>query len=427
VLCVSKADLARMLAGPDVDPDNWTNNLSRYESLSPRSHRNLDRQVIRQIDDCVGAGGALEDLARSIDTPKIFSKSRSWAHNFQGPSGPIWIWIRFPDSTDRCEAKLQCGNISALVEIPKGEYAIFVTSEYSAPNPPVLAELSEPGWVNFGRGAIPPVLGVTVVSGFEILKKTPRLRKFMEVIRKTSLSDGELGENAMAFLGVAREPDLPPLDSKYEGVTTESDDEWSTSTRVSEEDRSDFRILRTSELFSVEEVASLATGMDPSRPLSDTTLLRFEHGLRVREWRSIQQRLDVIYRADGRAAQVEIERLSGNGYPSFLFPNYWIGPVWVSFAIPQGSKGGVVQLKWGGWQRKLTVSDDVVVSFRKSQDGDENISLEVLSPPEWDVRCGTGRVDGSVDINDGWVSIKRTFLIQKFNEIKVAMGQSSER
>jgi len=426
VLCITKSDLARMLAGPNVEPDTWITNLSRYESLSSSSHRNPNREVLRQIDDCAGAGGALEDLARAISTPKIFRASRSWAHNFQGQSRPVWIWIRFPDTTEKREAQLRCGNISAQVEIPAGESGIFVTSEYSAPNPPILAELSQPGWVNFGRGDIPSALGVKVVRGFEIMRKTSRLLKFMEVIAKSTISDGELKDNAASFVGLSRGPDQLSLDSETDGVAIVSDYEWPSHVRFSQHERCDFRNLRLSELLSVEQVARLATRMDPSLPLRESTLIRFEQGVRVKEWRSIQQRLDVIYAADGRAANVLVQRESGSADLNYKFPDFWIGPVWVSFAIPLGSKGSVVQLKWGGWQRMLTVDEDVTVSFRKSQDGSENFPLGVVVPLDWLVQCGTGRLDGSVDLNDGWVPNKVSFLNQKFNEIRAVLGRSNE-
>lgn len=429
VLGLTKAEFSRKLAGIGIPPGTWEVNLSRYETTREKNHRRPNREILHQIDVSANAGGAIVDLARAIGTPNVFSPSKSWAHNFQPPHGPNWIWIRFPQPSPIVEVQMRCGAFSLFLNKRIDDEGIFVTAPYSTSTPPILVKLSEPGWVNFGRGVIPEALGFELVSGLEEASRSERLRRFVESVTRSSLTEGQpWKENVRSFLGIGSKTAVATSEVVMDYPTP-----ISTSPMFGEEIDRNLTLkgewlnaIRLSEGMSLREVANLATELDPSSPVSHTTIQRLEEGKHVREFQSINLRLDTIYGADGRTCLTEGFKVGGSNPPQFVFPTYWVGPVWLELKRTKGNSTGDVHLKWGGWQRKFKLTGNVILSFRKCERKPHIDPLLVLPPLGWTVKCGVGWPNEVTDINDDWMPSTAEFMNLIFLEVKSTVNQAFE-
>ncbi len=121
---------------------------------------------LASLDTAFQAGGTFLALAKACRTPMVFPAREVWRSSIPGGVGPVWAWIR-PTEPGSVRGWVQY----ALFGLPLDEVCdaggIFVCSPVSAPTPTVVVTLDSKGWVNFGRGVIPPVLGIPIVDGLQ--------------------------------------------------------------------------------------------------------------------------------------------------------------------------------------------------------------------------------------------------------------------
>ena len=131
--------------------------ISQWES----GLRDVDDLWLSRLDTCYKAGGALYDVARAIDSPSGLNARLEWFHNFVGGSGPVWAWLRPQSEATHLAATLYWGPLRLRLQRRRcGRDGVMVVAPASIPNPPARVELDKPGWVDFGRGRIPRVLGI---------------------------------------------------------------------------------------------------------------------------------------------------------------------------------------------------------------------------------------------------------------------------
>ena len=131
-------------------------------SMWENAERGLSFEHLDALDRCYGAGGALAGTALVMGTPAGLPARTTWVHNPTAPSGAIWVWCRPPHGRRRISWRVGWGAGTAEGSSSCDEMGVFVTPAVSRPDPPVRIELSEPGWVDFGRGVIPTDLGLPV-------------------------------------------------------------------------------------------------------------------------------------------------------------------------------------------------------------------------------------------------------------------------
>ena len=123
--------------------------------------RRTPARALEDLDFACVAGGCLVDLVRAAGSPQrsrdgawVAGPRRYWGHVFLGEPGPVWAWVR-PAASDRVAGYSRTGMLGMRFDEETGPDGIFLTEPYASSLMPLRVKLSEPGWVDFGRGTIP--------------------------------------------------------------------------------------------------------------------------------------------------------------------------------------------------------------------------------------------------------------------------------
>lgn len=150
----------------------------------------------------------------------------------------------------------------------------------------------------------------------------------------------------------------------------------------------------------------------PDGHITDNQIETLEVSGRLPDVRNIITRLDHAYGLDGylgiertaNSNSVLIRQVDDHSECHIIFPQYWVGPVWLQLRAPVGDGQAAGQdkllLRWGHWCRVQIVEHGTVVTTRKSSPSDP--ALEVHLPRGWRFAAGTGVVPGAIDINHDW-------------------------
>lgn len=167
------------------------------------------------------------------------------------------------------------------------------------------------------------------------------------------------------------------------------------------------RRVRDARGLSRAAAAGHASDLDPSRPISDKALERWETAGRVPEARYAIARLDMVYGTDGHLGIDRVYDSHNHRHPGWprgvewvTFPAFWRGHVWLQPRGPQPDAVGTLELIWGPWRRRQRLRSGSVVTTRKAALGES--PLEVRLPRGWHLTAGTGLVPTALDINAGW-------------------------
>lgn len=409
VLGVSQQEAADRLMVKPTALSNWENG-TRAISIG-----------IDHIDDKLDAGGVLAGILWAFGTPDGLEPTPVWTKVFPGHPTPAWLWVRSQRADLHFEG--EWGVASVVTPIELGPNGLFMTVGQSVAESPIVIRLSEPSWVDFGRGDLPTdVPGAPVLPAISYAARSSGVGTFTDMFfgnlpdrlsRSRSGQVARLHRRAPALLSsffraFSRSPVRPPGTS-WPPVPSEP----------SEEPRRRYGRLRQARGLSLVEVAerlSTETGIEVSKD----TLRRFETDVGVPHDRLLPVALDHILGADGRLALAELRGDIGTG--SVHFPPYWHGPVWLELSGPPG--GGPVQLHWGEWQRELLDPLPRLYAYHYCE---PSAPLRIHARDEVTWRVGVGRRAGATVINQGWNPVNADVAQRAIDEAEEALLASLER
>ncbi|MGI9597834.1 MAG: helix-turn-helix domain-containing protein [Acidimicrobiales bacterium] len=390
---LSQRQLAEELGVARTAVTNWERG-SRMASID------ADR-----IDEAMKADGVLAGWLWSFDTPAALDPRLVWSTVYPGASSPVWMWVRSPQASIGIQAEWGMYRFEGDIEL--GENGLLVTVGVSIEASPVAVLLSGPGWVDFGRGEVPPnVAGAPVVDAVDMVMPSSASGVFTELLATNiakQFEDAELPEIARL-----RDEALKPDETFLKGVAQpakpdESDGGDGLSSDGSEDergrrDRARFTRMREARQLSLAETSQRLASMTTTTAGKDT-LRRFEANIGEPHDPLLPAALDHVLGAEGHLALVEIS--SGSGTASVSVPRYWQGPVWIDFRTTEPDSfesGWIAELQWGNWHRLIEGELPQLIVNHAAL-----IPLRILAAPEIEWTAGLGRRPGAKPINHGWV------------------------
>lgn len=165
-----------------------------------------------------------------------------------------------------------------------------------------------------------------------------------------------------------------------------------------------YRALRRARHLSRSAAAELASALMVSSRLSKDQVDVLEAG-GVPRLDRLGSRLDTIYRADGQSfvERVPVDSDASGSQLTVSYPDYWLGPVWLSLAGPEVVQRATVLLLWPPWEKTLVVRPGTAVTFRRSAINQAPLMVRVQ--PGWRLTAGIGAHPHATDVNGGWESI----------------------
>lgn len=401
--------------------------------------RRIPLGSLERLDAEFGAGGCLVDLVRAIGTPSGFwtydgdqnlvpQPRRYWGHVFPGPPGPVWAWVR-PAHGSWLSACCHMGAAGLRIEAETGPEGAFFDSWYSSPHWLHHVVLTNPGWVDFGRGVPPAWLGRPVkttacLRDLEIVNpRDLQVGFFAEELRRRDRGDpATLRERLRELAGPQRWDALEaqlrtarPAPELAGSIWTQSDPrppETPGQRRVLH------RRLRRARGLSLADTAEAVTRLlpDGARPVTLGQVHNYESG-RTSRVRYLPALLDTVYGAFGWSSceRVPVEP-TGPGSVQALFPDFWTGPVSVT-AIPaaRAALSGTITFIQRAWKldRDLPAGP---TSFWFCRVADET-PLRVQVPPGWIVQARIGQAIDAIDANRDWLPVDEAAADEIFTTV----------
>lgn len=375
---------------------------------------------IEQIDRALGADGVLAGLLWAFGSTEGLDPGRIWTKVFTGPSSPVWVWIRSPERRLRLEG--EWGFFRVEAELEPGPNGIMVAVGASVSESPVVLQLSAPGWCDFGRGELPPVVpGCPVLTAVDMVRPSTATGVFMDLftadleerLKRTqaqekaasALSPKAVASFIASFNMARSRTENGPWPPVPEGTDTV--------------DRQRYARLRRARSLSLAQLADrLGTQTDISA--SKDTLRRFENDQGEPHDRLLPVALDHVLGADGHLALSELR--SGQGPGVVRFPYYWHAPVWLAFDGPEPETE--IELHWGAWWRKLQGDLAMLLVCHHS---DPLSALRIVAGPRVRWTAGVGRPKGAVPINHGWVPTSVDAAKRSISDTQHALLESIRR
>jgi transcriptional regulator with XRE-family HTH domain len=374
-------------------------------SMWENGRRRVGYAQVGALDARYGAGGALIDIALAIGSPGGLAPRTVWAHNAQGPSAPHWAWVRPPPGAGRVDARILWGAFAFDCSGRCDDRGVFVTSPVSMPNPAGWVHLKQAGWVDFGRGIIPPALGIPTFESVDVARlagsgHSPAGLVAPDVVRLFQ-ADPAFADAVLDFFAVRRQLVRGVFSAEDPGhpITDLTGPPATMPPPVRPFTGAEFRALREARGLSQAEAAQLASDLLPGARVTDDQLSLLERGGRPRVER-LGTRLDTVYRADGVCG---VERLAPTGDRppySFAFPGYWIGPVWFTFDSPDGRTPGYARIDCGGGAKQMYVAPGATVTCRRATE--DPVPFVITCPSQWTVTGGMGARPDARDVNWAW-------------------------
>ena len=419
----SQRTLASRLGTRPTAVSNWEN-----------GSRAISVEWQHRLDEALQAGGAVADLLWALGSTAGLEPRHGWSHTFDGPSNPVWGWIRSPSPTVKLEG--EWGLFALAVELDLGPNGAFVTVGSSVSASAVVGRLSEPGWIDFGRGELPAVPGATVVDGLDVVVPSSSQGVFEERF-SADVADRFARSHAREMARASRQaPET--LETFLRRFTRTAADRYRVAgpwppvpDHFDAADRARFHQLRLARSLSLSEtVARLAaeTGLEISRD----ALRRFETGASRSPRMLLPVALDHVLRASGQLAVVELK--AGRGRGTVQLPPFWRAPTWLAFDRPDSAaaadpEGGpvhhqAIQLRWGDWGKELLLPLPALVMLHYAESGHP---LRVDTDPEVTWTAGLGRRSGAVHIDQGWVPASLEVLQRAVADTERALFEALAR
>ncbi len=385
VLGLSQQDVAQRLSVKPSALSNWE-----------RGARNISINLER-LDELLDGDGVLEGLLWSFGTPKGIRPRHVWTYVYPGASTPVWLWFRSP--TARIDVIGEWGVARMEPTFDLGPNGAFVTLSVSVGESPIVIALSEPGWVDFGRGRLPPSIpGAEVVSAVDLLLRSSASGTFMDLFvgNLAGRLRSQRSKEMVTFAAMAPRILGSFVSRRYKSRPDKpAEPEWPPALRVrNDDDRAKFATLRHSRGLSLADVVDLLV-KQTDLSISKETLRRFETDVGQPHDRLLPAALDQVLDAAGTLAVEELRRDRGEGLISY--PRFWRGPVWLSFEGPAGQ--WPVTLRWGDWDRTLTVEPPGLFWFTCST---PEAPVRVVADDALTWSGGLGMRAGAVSIHQNW-------------------------
>jgi transcriptional regulator with XRE-family HTH domain len=373
---------------------------------------------------------------RAAGSPAGVMPQRSTHFNFRLPGRPGWVWVRGQAGAP-VNVRMNWGQpFTGVIAADKPGAELFIQLPTTVPNPPLEVVLSEPGWVDAGHGVIPEkvatALGATVVPASRIARSqkrdTPEVAPWhTRVMRRTpSPSSGKpsnllqrLHQTLRAInlewhlvaehIGIL-ESDRPAYPAQARDLETSirpgprlEDEDGKTVAQMLMTGR-DLRRLRDARGLTRDALAEQVTRLDPHAAVNRKTIETLEGGERIPPTRALLGRVDTVLAGRGLVAFERCfdsrGRRTSKGMLEVVFPEYWIGPVWLQFIDPVDQGEGDVKLVWGRWTLRRRCISGQTLTTRRSPATTSH--LLVQAPPGWRVHAGTGQPPHALDVNVGW-------------------------
>jgi transcriptional regulator with XRE-family HTH domain len=430
---VSNAQLAQDLPTSPASISMWESGerASRTSSRMPQISA-ISRALGLPADQAI----ALEEMWSAAGSVTVVTPRLRWAHNFQAPSA-AWAWVRPREVAADGTATLQVTNwwgeaLQGSRNFTCGPAGVLVVYATTVTNPPLEVSLSNPGWVDFGRGRIPADiaerLGAVLIDAREIIAFSmpvdPQLstghqqeaRSTLGRARDVALSLG-IGWRIFApHAGMIRPhhaahsldgSSLPPAAWPGEAVT----DQEGHVERQALVPAAQLRALREGRGMSREQVVHDVNALDPLNPVTARAIEVMEATGKFPDVPNIVAALDHVYRCDGRIGLDRVfdsiaARPGAENRYAIRFAAYYVGPIWVQAVGHDANDSGLVDLTWGPWRRRQRVRSAMLLTTRKARP--DSVPLLIAIPKGWRVVAGTGAAPTAADINHGWhpVSIR---------------------
>ncbi|MEM9560970.1 MAG: helix-turn-helix transcriptional regulator [Actinomycetota bacterium] len=369
-----------------------------------------------EVDDALDGGRLLRDLLWSHGTTKGLEPGRIWSGIFDGPSRPVWMWIR--SASPRLVVESEWGVARLEVVFDLGPNGVFLTNGATVPDSPIVVQLSSPGWVDFGNGSLPPAVpGAQILDALDLLRASSAQGPLMDMFTST-LEARVASQDPGATDFAHRAPDA--VDSYlHRGDAARRWRPLPEGLDVMERQRyGELRRARGLSLAAVaarlEEQTGLVVGRD--------TLRRFETAVGQPHDAELPVALDHVLGAGGRLAVVE--HRSGRGDGSIRFPSFWRGPFWIAFEGPDPVWPTSVVLQRGNFQRDLELARPELVSAHWF---DPDVPLRIRANPDLRWRVGVGRRAGAEAIDQNWAPINIDVAQQAISEIEGAMYDAARK
>ncbi|MEL7155033.1 MAG: helix-turn-helix transcriptional regulator [Actinomycetota bacterium] len=350
-----------------------------------------------QLDELLEGDGALAGLLWSYATPTGMDPVTTWTHVFPGPSTPVWCWVRSPVETISVIG--EWGVARMEVELDLEPNGVFFTLGVSVAESPAVVILSEPGWVDFGRGPLPAdVPGAEVLSAFDLFRRSSANGTFMELFvgRLASNLTSATSRDLVAFAAMAPRAVASFFSrlSKPKAIDAQQMNWDPLPDHIDEVERLRFARLRRSRGLSLADtIDELVKSTDIS--ISKETLRRFETDVGQPHDRLLPVALDHVLGAGGNLAIMAMRSDRGDGL--ITFPPFWNGPVWLEVHGPGGERE--LRLQWGDWYRSVRVTAPALVWFTLST---PEAPVRLSADPDLSWSMGVGRRSGAVSIHQNW-------------------------
>jgi transcriptional regulator with XRE-family HTH domain len=405
----------------DVRPttvSNWEN-----------GSRSISVTTQRRLDAAFGAGGAVAGLLWALGSRDGLDPRHGWSHVFNGPSTPVWGWIRSPAPTVKLEG--EWGLFAMAVELDIGPNGAFITVGASVDAAAVVGRLSEAGWIDFGRGVLPPVPGAMMVDGLEVVIPSSSQGVFEERFA-ADVADRFAGHPRAMARASHQAPQT--LSAFFRRFTRTDADRFRVSgpwppvpDHFGPADRTRFHRLREARSLSLSETIALLK-VETGLTVSKDALRRFETGASRSPRMLLPVALDHVLRASGQLAVVELR--TGRGPGSVQLPPFWRAPTWVALDGPEDhlqrhpGRRWTVQLRWGDWGKELQLTLPALVGMHHSEPG-QLLRLHASDEVSW--TAGLGRRSGAAHIDQGWVPADLGVLQKAVADVERALFEALGR
>ncbi|MGF1598112.1 MAG: helix-turn-helix domain-containing protein [Acidimicrobiales bacterium] len=404
-------------------------------SVQPTALSNWENAVraisldVDALDRALDGEGVLAGLLWSFKTPVGLDADRTWTKVFTGSSTPVWLWIRSDRRRVRFEGEWGVARIEYDYEL--GDNGAFLSIGASVSHSPVVIQLSEPGWVDFGRGPLPSRMpDAPVVTAIEVVTPSGSSGSFMDMFFGNLVERFKRSRpQDVANLDRSAPGALARFFSAFDNRRAEQHRPWPPlPTGADEVERLCFARLRRARSLSLLETAERLAALT-GVTVSKDTLRRFETDVGQPHDRLLPVALDHVLGAEGKLAIVALRSDAGSG--AVRFPPYWHGPIWMSFEIDATTPRAQIEpvvIEFGDWARELSITTPRLLIHHYCA---PTVPLRITAPPTVRWTVGIGRRAGAEPIDHGWVPVSvdvaQSALSDTEQALLDALAAASER
>ena len=372
------------------------------------------------VDQSLEGGRTLAGLLWAFGTPTGLEPGCQWTKVFPGPSRPVWLWLRGETDSVTIEAEWGVARLEATLDL--GPNGTFITVGASVPDSPVVVNLAEPGWADFGYGDIPTdVPEADVVPAITMIRPSSAEGAVVDLFRG-NMAAKIVPESGSTLANLTQKAPTSVIDflAGSQRSSAAPLKQWPTIVEGSNAvERRRFALLREARGMSLSDTATRLTS-ETGIGVGRDTLRRFETGVGQPHDRMLPVALDHVLGADGRLAVLDVRSHQGSG--ATMLPPFWRGPIWLEIDAPPGDQ--TIVLQRGRWQRDYRVDGPSLISTHWF---DPSVPLQVRADPSIGWTAGVGRRGGATPIDQEWIPITIDVAQRAVSDIEHAFLTALER